>query len=163
MARLAAAPERQSRFVEEKRLAALGAPLRSEGRLAYRKPGHLEKVTTSPVPESLVVDGDRLVIGGGDGPPQVVELGAQPEIRLLVDTIRGALSGDLPLLRRSYDVTGEGTPGDWEIVLRPRDPAVARLVREVRLSGGADLRRLRSVAVNGDTDTLDVGAGRDGR
>ncbi len=156
MARLAQAPARRASFVEEKTFAALNAPLRSEGRLEYRKPDHLEKITTSPAPESLVVDGNRLVVDSGGDPPRVVELDGQPDIRTLVDTIRGALSGDLLLLRRTYDVSGTGTPADWHILLHPRDPAVARLVKEVRLAGGADLRSIESVAPNGDTDTLAV-------
>ncbi len=156
MARLARAPERRASFVEAKTLAALDTPLRSEGRLDYRKPDHLEKVTTAPQYESLVVDGGRLVIDSGTDAPRVVELAGQPEIRTLIDTVRGALSGDLALLRRSYDVSGTGTAADWHIVLRPRDPAVARLVKEVRLAGGSDLRSIASVAPDGDTDTLTV-------
>lgn len=157
MGRLAQASERRADFVEEKRLAALRTPLRSEGRLAYRKPDHLEKLTTAPQPESLVVDGGRLVVSDGSNePPRVFNLDSQPQLRTLVDTIRGALSGDLPALRRVYDVTGSGTPAAWLIVLRPRDPAVARLVTEVRLTGGAELRTIQSLAPNGDTDTLTV-------
>ena len=156
MARLAQAPARHARFVEEKQFAALNAPLRSEGRLDYRRPDHLEKVTTAPQYESLVVDGDRLVVNSGADAPRVVELDGQPEIRTLVDTIRGALSGNLALLRRSYDLAGTGTPADWHIVLRPRDAAISRLVQEVRLTGGADLRTIETVAPNGDTDTLTV-------
>ena len=156
MARLAQAPQRQASFTEDKTLAALNTPLHAEGRLEYRKPDHLEKVTTAPQRESLVVDGDRLVIDTGAQAPRVVELGSQPEIRTLVDTIRGALSGNLALLRRSYTVSASGTQADWRIVLRPSDPSVARLVQEVRLAGGADLRTIQSVAPNGDTDTLTV-------
>ena len=103
-----------------------------------------------------MVDGDRLVIDTGAQAPRVVELGSQPEIRTPVDTIRGALSGNLALLRRSYTVSASGTQADWRIVLRPSDPSVARLVQEVRLGGGADLRTIQSVAPNGDTDTLTV-------
>ena len=137
-------------------LGALTTELRSKGRLSFRKPDHLEKVTTDPQPETLVVDGERLIVNAGNEPPRVVELGGQPAICTLVDTIRGALSGDLAGLRRSYTVTGSGTEQDWHIVLRPRDPAVAQLVTEVRLAGGAALRVLETVAPNGDTDTLTI-------
>lgn len=156
MARLANQPARQADFIEDKTLGALTTPLRSQGHLVFRKPDHLEKVTTTPQYESLVVDGDRLVVNAGTDPPHVVALDGQPAVRTLVDTIRGALSGNLALLRRSYDVAGTGTPADWRIVLHPRDAAVAQLVREVQLAGGADLRTIETVAPNGDTDTLTV-------
>jgi hypothetical protein len=156
MARLAAAPARQARFVEDKTFPNLTAPLRSEGSLAFRKPDHLEKITTAPTSEKLTVDGERLVIDQPSQPPRVLELDSQPAIRALVDTIRGALSGDLAELRRVYDVTGSGTASDWTIVLRPRDPALARLVATVTLSGGDDLRRIATVSPKGDTDTLTI-------
>jgi hypothetical protein len=156
MAHLAQAPERRASFVEEKTLAALKTPLKAQGTLMYRRPDHLEKTTTAPTPEKLVIDGERLIIDNGNEAPRVVELGGQPQIRTLVDTIRGALSGDLALLRRIYDVSGTGSVADWHIVLHPRDPAVAQLVKEVRLAGGTELRMISSVAPNGDTDTLAI-------
>ena len=156
MARLAAAPARRASFVEEKTLAALTTPLRSEGHLSFRKPDHLEKITNAPQFESLVVDGNRLIVDTGGEAPRVVELGGQPAIRALIDTIRGALSGDLAALRRSYDVTGTGTPADWHITLLPHDPALVALVKQVQLAGGGDLRRIATIAPNGDTDTLTI-------
>jgi hypothetical protein len=155
MANLAKPPERHAHFVEEKSFAALNGTLRSSGTLAYRRPAHLEKTTLEPVPESLVVDGNRLVIAGNDA-PHVVELDAQPEIRALVDTIRGALSGDIATLRRFYSIDPSGTLQDWHLVLHPTDPAVTRLVREVRIAGGADVRSIESVQPNGDTDHLTI-------
>ena len=138
MARLAQAPERRAHFTEDKRLAALTTPLRSEGQLAYRKPDHLEKVTTAPRYESLVVDGDRLTVSDGpDATPRVFDVGAHPELGVLIATIRGAVSGDLALLRRFYEISGTGTPAGWSITLQPRDPAVAALVKRVTLVGAA--------------------------
>jgi hypothetical protein len=156
MARLAAAPARRARFVEDKTFPQLTTPLRSDGMLAFRKPDHLEKDTTAPTPEKLVVDGGRLIIDQPGQPPRVVELGSEPAIRTLVDTIRAALSGDLATLRRSYDVTGSGTAADWQMVLHPRDPALAKLVREVQLAGGTDLRRVETITSDGATDTLTI-------
>src|SRR3954467_4074603 len=52
----------KGRFVERRDLAALTAPLRSSGTLLYVAPGHLEKHTLKPAPESLVLEGDRLTV-----------------------------------------------------------------------------------------------------
>ena len=156
MARLAQAPQRQATFVEEKHLAALDQVLRSAGRLLYVRPAHLEKITTAPQAENLVVDGDRLIISNAQDAPRVVELDDQPEIRAVVDTIRGALSGNLAALQRNYDITGSGSLDDWRLVLHPRTPALAKQVREVRIAGGADVRSIESVQANGDTDRLTI-------
>ena len=156
MAQLARMPERRASFTEDKVFAALSSPLHSEGRLVFRRPDHLEMITTAPQPERFVVDGDQIVIDAGNDPPRVLEINTQPGLRALIDTVRGTLSGNLALLRQEYDVSGTGTPADWRIVLHPRDPALARMVKEVRLTGGADLRSIETVSPNGDTDTLTV-------
>ena len=156
MANLAQIPERRASFVEDKTFSALNTPLHGEGRLVFRRPDHLEMVTTAPQPESFVVDGDQIVVNAGNDPPRVLEIGNQPGLRALVDTIRGALSGNLALLRQSFDVSGTGTLADWRITLLPRGPGLAKLVKEVRLSGGSDLRTIETVSSGGDTDTLTV-------
>lgn len=156
MAHLAQAPQRRASFVEEKSFAALTTPLRSEGHLLFRRPDHLEMTTTAPRPERFVVDGNRIVVDASNDPPRVLDIGGQPGLAALVDTVRGTLSGDLARLRQGFTVSGAGTPADWQIVLQPRDPALAGLLQEVRLAGGADLRVIQTVAPNGDTDTLTV-------
>ncbi len=157
MARLAQAPQGRAAFVETKRIAALSTPLQSEGTLLYRKPNYLEKTTTAPMPERLVVDGDRLIIDeSGDTAPRVIELSAQPAIATFVDTILGAVTGDLASLQRSYDLSASGSSANWQIMLHPKDPAAARLVQEVRLAGGDQLRSFETEAPNGDTDTLTI-------
>lgn len=155
MARLAAVPERRARFQEEKRLAALTEPLRSTGRLLYRRPAHLEKITEGQDPESLVVDGNRLVITEGQDPPRVVDLAAHPEAGAAVDAIRGPLSGDLAALRRSFAVTATGTPVAWRLVLVPTDPAAARLLARVEVDGADNTPRAVLIRqANGDEDRL---------
>jgi hypothetical protein len=155
MARLAAVPERRAHFEEEKRLAVLDQPLRSTGRLLYRRPDHLEKITVSPEPESLVVDGDRLVLTRGQEPPRVVDLAAQPGLRALVDAVRGPLAGNLAALRRSFAVTASGTPSAWHLVLLPTDPAAARMLARVEVDGTGDTPREVDIRqANGDEDRM---------
>jgi hypothetical protein len=157
MAQLAKAPQRRAKFVEDKHLAALSTPLHSEGDLAYRKPDHLEKITTAPQYESLVVDGDQLAIKGSPSDAaKMFDVNAHPELGILVATVRGALAGDLPLLRRYYDLTGTGTTQSWSIILHPRDATVARLVKQVQIVGDSELRGIQSLFPNGDSDTLTI-------
>ena len=157
MARLAAVPERRAAFREEKRIAALTAPLLSSGTLLYRRPGRLEKLTDWPERESLVVDGDRVVLTTGNEPPRVLPLSADPGLRALVDAFRAPLAGDLATLARSFRVQGDGTPAAWQLDLTPTSPAVARFLRGVRVAGAGD--ELRTVAVtqaNGDEQRLTI-------
>ncbi len=157
MRRLAAVPARRASFTEEKSIAALTEPLRSVGRLVYRRPGHLEKITVGPNPESLMVDGDRLSIVAEGQPPRLIELDSEPSLRGLVDAVRGTLAGDLATLRRSYDVAMQGSLAEWRLILTPRDQSLKQLLRQVTVEGGGtDLHAVRIVQANGDQSLMTI-------
>ncbi len=157
MAGLAAVPERRATFQETRRFAALDQPLISTGHLLYRRPGYLAKTTDWPQPESLVVDGGRLVLTEGNEPPRVLDLGSQPELRVLVDAIRGPLAGDLAALRRAFTVVASGTGDGWTLELVPLDPRAARLLRRAQVSGRAlDVRTVLLVQANGDEQQMTI-------
>jgi hypothetical protein len=161
MARLAAVPERRATFREERRFAALSEPLISQGHLLYRRPDYLEKVTDWPVQDRLVIDGDRLILTEGNDAPRVVPLGSQPEMRTLVEGMRGPLAGDLSALQRNFEVTGTGDLSSWTLTLTPRDARAARLLRGIVLSGAGDaIRSLRVTQANGDDQWMQIGPPR---
>lgn len=155
MERLARVAERQATFHEEKTLAALERPIASAGRLVYRRPNHLEKLTTEPMTESLVVDGGKLTIAIGKEPSRTVDLGSAPELQALVDTVRGTLAGDLATLQRYYSVAAEGTASSWRLTLAPATPVVARFVRQVVVDGtAANPTLIRILQANGDEQRM---------
>jgi hypothetical protein len=157
MAAMAAVPERHASFREEKHLAALTVPLHSIGRLIYRRPGHLEKLTDAPLAESLVVDGNRLTLNLANEVPRVIDLGSQPELGVLVEAMRGPLSGDLAALQRAFTVTIQGSRAAWRLDLVPADPRAARLLRTVRIGGsGAEMREVMVIQANGDEQYMSI-------
>jgi outer membrane lipoprotein-sorting protein len=151
MQMLARVPESNASFAEVKTLAMLTRPLRASGRLAYRRPAHLEKITLEPQAESLVVDGDKLTFTEGGNASRTIDLNGEPVIHALVDAVRGTLSGDLAALRRSYAVTMTGTVANWHLTLTPSDASVARLVVRTIIDGnGTALRLVHTTQANGD-------------
>ena len=157
MAQMAAAPARRAAFDETRRFAALDAPLESRGWLAYR-PGYLEKVTTWPVAERLEVAGDRIVVTEGNEAPRVIDLAYVPALRVLIDAIRGPLSGDAGAVRRAFWTALTGGTGGWALTLVPR--AGPGVVRSVRLEGVGDaVRRIRVAQGNGDEQVMVIGEG----
>jgi hypothetical protein len=151
MQMLARVQESRATFTEVKAISGLTHPLRGSGRLFYRRPSHLEKVTLEPRAEQLVVDGNRLALAEGQAAPRVIDLDGEPLIRALVDAIRGTLSGDLAALRRSYGVGMEGAFAAWRLTLIPTDPTVAQLVLRTTIEGtGTSLRAVQTTLINGD-------------
>jgi Outer membrane lipoprotein carrier protein LolA-like len=158
MRSLAQVKEARGRFVERRDLAALTAPLRSSGTLVYVAPGHLEKQTTKPAPESLVLDGDRLTIGKIEGgPKRVLNLPDYPVLWAFVESIRSTLAGDLGTLNRFYRVELGGRESQWRLVLVPIEPKMREFVREIRIDGRRD--RIDTISVfesGGDRSTLTI-------
>lgn len=157
MQALAGVPARRAQFVEIRSIAALSRPIHATGTLLYRRPGYLAKITAPPFAEKLVVDGERLWLTEGDQPSHAIDLGSRPRLRALVDAIRGTLSGDLALLRRSYHVAMTGDLGAWRLTLTPNDPAIASLIRFIVIDGaGATPRTIRTVQANGDQSRMTI-------
>lgn len=159
MSRLAQVPEQQASFEEQKTLAALDQPLHSSGYLFYRRPGHLEKITRAPRPESVIVDGERLTLTSADGTSHVIDLDNQPELRALIDTLRASLAGDLATLRQFYRVSADGSMAAWRLTLVPTDRGLARFLRETTIDGsGTALHAIRVVEANGNEQLMTIDA-----
>jgi len=157
MAMMAAVPERRAIFQEEKRFAALAEPLVSTGHLIYRRPGHLEKITDAPQAEKLIVDGNQVSLSVANGPTQITDLAAQPELRLLVEAMRGPLAGDAAALERAFTVSVRGTKAAWRLDLTPINPGAAKLLSAVRISGsGPNMREVLLIQANGDSQYMSI-------
>jgi outer membrane lipoprotein-sorting protein len=143
-------------FSEAKTMAMLDAPIVSTGTLAYRAPGHVERITVSPKPETLVVDGDSLTITQ-DGTTRQVGLSDIPAVGALVEAVRATLAGDLPALQKHFTVTLQGDQAHWVLLLQPTEPAVQRLVQYVRITGdGAAMRGIETLEANGDSSVMTI-------
>ena len=126
----------EGRFVERKYLGILTAPLESSGTLTYIAPGRLEKHTLTPRDESLVLERDRLTIESQQPKRRrTLLLQDYPVIWMFVESIRSTLAGDLALLRRFYEIKLEGEERKWRLALKPIDPKMQELIREIRIGG----------------------------
>ncbi|MBO0711461.1 MAG: outer membrane lipoprotein carrier protein LolA [Acetobacteraceae bacterium] len=157
MARLAAVEASRARFTEEKHIAALKEPLASQGELLYRRPSHFEKITTAPIHESLMVDGGQLSVLADGRAPVLIDLASEPEIRALVDAVRGILSGDIAALRRSYAVSMTGPLSGWTLTLLPHEAGLSKLVRRIVVEGaGTELHTVRIEEPTGDASLMTI-------
>lgn len=150
MASLGQVRAASGQFTERKTMHMLTQPLISQGRLAYVAPGHIEKTTLSPVPERLVMDGDRVTIASGpNNDTQTFSVTDYPQIGGLVEGIRATLAGDLPALDRFYTLRLSGTPAAWDLQLVPKDNDLARFVKWIDFRGNGN--RIQTI----DTENSD--------
>ena len=140
-----------ARYKEEKTMALLVAPLRSEGTVHFVQPGRLARHQTAPSKASVVVDGNRLRFGDDHG-QRAIDLAQNPVVRLFVETFARVLAGDEQGLESLYTV--QFTPGSertWRLRLVPKDPRMVRLVESIELRGtGTGLQSMVIAEVGGD-------------
>jgi hypothetical protein len=152
MAALSRVQEVRSAFREEKRLSGLTVPLTSSGTLLYLAPDRVEKRTSEPFLEEIVVDGDRLTYAKpAEGVRRTVGLDAAPELRGLVEAVRGTLAGDLEALQRYYSVGFESVGEGWRLTLVPVDERLRDFLKVVRIDGReTELHRVETIEPDGD-------------
>ena len=155
------AKEKPSRaqFVERKYLSLLDRPVESRGELSFTPPGRLEKRTTAPKPERVVVDRDRITLERG-GRTLSMGLHDNPGVAVLVESIRATLAGDLAALTRTYSAAVTGDAARWKLLLRPLDPSVSSLVERVEIGGSqGDVKTVEIFQVDGDRSVMTLQPG----
>jgi hypothetical protein len=141
-------------FVETKHIAMLDRPVVSSGELLYTAPDRLEKRTLKPKPESMIVQNGELTIERGARTYRV-QLGAQPQLAALIDSIRGTLAGDRKALERNYRLGLEGTPQEWMLRLVPLDEKMQAVIRQIRISGAQDhVKSVEITQADGDSSVM---------
>ncbi|HYM41831.1 MAG TPA: LolA-related protein [Steroidobacteraceae bacterium] len=157
MRQLAAQPHGHVAFTEVQYLAMLDRPLESSGELLYEAPDRLEKHTLKPRPETLTLAHGMLSATRG-GRTRTVELAAHPQLAPLIEGLRATLAGDRAALEQFFDTRLEGDLAHWTLRLTPRNAEMARVVKEVRVSGEhAKLTTVEVLQSDGDRSLLTIG------
>jgi hypothetical protein len=144
-------------FVEKKYIALLDRPVESSGELLYDAPDRLEKKTLEPKPESLVLEGGTVSAQRGRR-HYVLDLKQYPQIVPFIESIRATLAGDRAALEQVFQVDFRGSVDHWALGLVPRDPKLARTVKEIHIEGEKDV--IHSVEIreaDGDRSLLTIG------
>ena len=160
MANLRAVKTAQARFVERKYISMLDEPMVSSGILLYTAPDRLEKRTALPREERLIVENDTLTVEDNGQLRAKIALQDHPEIGAIVDSIRATLAGDLPSLKRFYDVRLEGDAGQWRMLLQPIYLNLQKVVKLVRISGhGQSIDTIEENETDGDRSVIVLSQG----
>ncbi len=133
-------------FVETTYSSLLTEPLRARGVLRFIPPARLEKIITVPFDERYVVEDDRVSFASQRRKVnRTVSLEEYPALRSFVEAFRSSLAGDLEQLRKVYEVTMEGNPAKWTLLLRPREPSGKSVVDYILLTGSEG--RVATIAI----------------
>ncbi len=143
-----------ARFVETKTIAMLDEPVESSGELFYSAPDRLEKRTLKPRRESMLVDGNALLIERGRKQHRL-QLQDYPELAAFIDSIRGTLAGDRTALERNYKLSLEGNAAHWTLQLLPTNKKMQSVVKQIRITGArAAVSNVEVTQTDGDSSLM---------
>ncbi len=155
-ARLTEAPVIRGQFEQTRRLSGFSNPLVSHGDFLVVRGRGVVWTTRDPVPSSLLVTPDKLVMRGADGKvQQQMRADAQPAMRVVGESMIAMLRGDFRSLSSRFDVTGKlvGSKG-WTLTLTPIDAGMRRAFSRIDLSGDQYVRNVKLEEANGDSTVV---------
>ena len=156
MQRLSQVRSGEAQFVEDRRVQQLDQTLRSSGRLSFTAPDTFVRETLKPRQERMAVVGNQLTLSRGNR-SQTTLLDSVPEAAVIVEAIRGTLTGNRDALERYFDTAVQGSAEQWQLDLVPKEPRLRGQVTHLRLSGRqSQVREVRMTLADGDTSVMRI-------
>ena len=148
----------EATFVETRRIEMLDRTLQSSGRLSFKAPDSFVRETLKPRHEKLAVDGNTLTMSVGER-SRTMQLDASPEAAVIIEAVRGTLTGNRATLERLFETTVSGDAGAWTLKLVPRDLRLRGQVSAVQVSGrDAMAREVQVQLADGDRSVMTIEA-----
>ncbi len=141
----------EAKFVEEKRMQLLKAPLWSEGRLYFAPPGYLLRQIDSPQPSRVLITPTALTVDDGST-REVIDLQVRRDVRSFVGSFVSLLAGDKDALTAAYQIRFvDAKDGAWRLDLAPKAAPLSDILKMVRVSGtGLSVEEIHVFDTNGD-------------
>lgn len=156
MQQLAQVRSGEAVFEEDRRVQQLDQTIRSSGRLSFTAPDTFVRETLKPRHERMAVVGNQLTLSRGDR-SRTTTLDSVPEAVVIVEAIRGTLTGNGATLERYFDTNLQGSPEQWQLELVPRDARLRGQVTYLRVSGRQNqVREVRMTMADGDTSVMHI-------
>jgi len=155
-AELARVRSGEARFTEKRRIEMLDRTLESSGRLSFRAPDVFVRETLKPRHEKLEVHGNTVTMSLGER-SRTVQLDSTPEAAVIVEAVRGTLTGNRDALERLFLASVSGDAARWTLDLVPRDLRLRGQVASVRLTGERSVvREVVVMLADGDRSTMTI-------
>ncbi|WP_409050131.1 LolA family protein [Sphaerotilus sp.] len=156
MASLAQVKSGEATFTEKRTVFQLDQTLESSGRLSFAAPDSFTRETLKPRRDRMAVVGNQLTVSQGSR-SRSTTLDSVPEAVVIVEAIRGTLTGNRETLERYFTTQLLGGAERWSLDLVPRDARLRGQVAQVRVSGRqGQLREVQITMTDGDRSVMQI-------
>jgi outer membrane lipoprotein-sorting protein len=146
----------EARFTERREVPEMNQIFESSGRLSFSAPDVFVRETLKPSPQMLAVKGNMVTMSQG-GRSRTMMLDATPEAQVIVEAIRGTLTGNRELLERHFTARTSGSLDRWTLELVPREARLRGQVANVKVRGRqADVSEMEVLQADGDRSLMRI-------
>ena len=146
----------EATFTEQRHVAMLEQTLQSSGKLSFEAPDIFVRETLKPRRERIAIVGNTLTLSQGDR-TRTMALDSAPEAAVIVEAIRGTLTGNREVLERNFKTSVTGSAQLWFLELVPREPRLRSQVMSVRVAGQQGVVREVLVSMpDGDRSVMSI-------
>jgi hypothetical protein len=135
IARLARPAPASIAFKEVRVSPLLREPLVIAGELEFSGPASLDRHVREPYREDTSIRGESVRVEREGEQPRSFALKRAPELRGLLTGFSALLSGDVTVLKRSFDVQAQGSEESWTLQLMPLDTRARRRLQKIEIRG----------------------------
>jgi hypothetical protein len=122
-------------FTEVRVSPLLREPLVVSGELEFSGPASLDRHVREPYREDTAIRGESVRVEREGEQPRSFALKRAPELRGLLTGFSALLTGDVPGLKRSFDVQAQGSDESWTLQLVPLDSRARRRLQKIEITG----------------------------
>lgn len=149
-AMLARPPVLCGRFDQSKQLVGIKKPLLSNGRFCVVNGKGVLWRTLQPFPNTLRLKRDEIVQMQGDRIAMRMDAKQEPVVRMINSVLFSLLAGDLSQLESLFELDGSVQGDSWKVALKARQPALAKAIGTLALTGGAYVKTVTISEASGD-------------
>ncbi|GAC1325703.1 MAG: hypothetical protein NVS3B11_00780 [Collimonas sp.] len=155
---LARPPVLCGRFDQTKQLVGIKKPLLSNGRFCVVSGKGVLWRTLQPFPNTLRLKRDEIVQMQGDRVAMRMDAKQEPVVRMINSVLFSLLAGDLSQLQTLFELDGSVQGNSWKVALTAREPALAKAIGTLALSGGAYVKTVTINEASGDHTEISFSA-----
>ncbi len=146
----------EATFTEKRNVAMLERPLEFSGRLSFEAPDTFVRENLKPRQERMAVVGKQMTMSMGSR-SRTVPVDSVPEASIIVEAIRGTMTGNQDALEKHFTTAVTGTPQRWSLELVPREARLREQISVLRLTGQQSVVREVTIAMaDGDRSVMTI-------
>lgn len=150
----------EATFTELRHSSMLDRPVESSGRLTFQAPDRFVRETLKPRSESLAVVGNEVTMRQGSR-SRTVQLDSVPEAAVIVEAVRGTLTGNREAIERHFEAQVSGSAARWSLLMVPREERLRLQVVQIAVTGQqAQLREITVSMTGGDYSIMKISASK---